>query len=183
MIAIKEPNGSQSADLIIAALPRARLLFLLRDGRDVVDSELAGSLDDGWVTKEFPGARVVSSRDRLSFATNSAYKWLWRTEVVQRVFAEHPGPKHFLRYEDLLRDPHGELRSLFSRLELDVDDQQLADWIHRHSFDALPSTGRGPREFFRAAQPGLWRESLTSEEQTAIAEIHGPKLRELGYES
>lgn len=41
LVVVKEPNGSQSADLIMAALPRARLLFLLRDGRDVVDSELA----------------------------------------------------------------------------------------------------------------------------------------------
>jgi hypothetical protein len=43
-VVIKEPNGSQSSDMIMAALPSSRLLFLLRDGRDVVDSDLAANL-------------------------------------------------------------------------------------------------------------------------------------------
>ena len=37
-IIVKEPNGSEAADLILGALPHAGVLFLLRDGRDVVDS-------------------------------------------------------------------------------------------------------------------------------------------------
>lgn len=96
-------------------------------------------------------------------------------------FAEHQGPKYLLRYEDLLREPHGELRPVFDWLELDVDDQHVAEWVDRHSFEALPPSARGPRAFFRAAQPGLWRENLSSGEQAAIGEILGSKLRELGY--
>ena len=65
---IKEPAGSQSADLISSSLPKSRLLFLLRDGRDVVDSGLAANLAGSWVSKEFPGARgdpgVAASRIR-----------------------------------------------------------------------------------------------------------------------
>jgi len=43
---IKEPNGSQGAGFILFRLPCSRLLFLLRDGRDVVDSELDASGKD-----------------------------------------------------------------------------------------------------------------------------------------
>jgi len=182
LIVIKEPNGSESADLIMAALPRARLLFLLRDGRDVVDSELAANLSDGWVTKEFPGLRGISPRDRLSFVTKSAYKWLWRTEVVQQAFAEHHGPKYLARYEDLLRDPYSELRSLFDWLGLDVSEHELNEWIRHKSFDELPEEVRGPNKFFRAAAPGLWRKNLTAEEKAAVDAVVGPKLRELGYQ-
>lgn len=40
LVAVKEPNGSQAADVILRAVPQSRLLFLLRDGRDVIDSWL-----------------------------------------------------------------------------------------------------------------------------------------------
>jgi Sulfotransferase family len=181
LIAIKEPSGSQSADLIMAALPRARLLFLLRDGRDVVDSELAANLHGGWAIEEFPGARAVSPRDRLNFVTNSAYKWLWRTEVVQHAFADHNGPKYLVRYEDLLRDPHCELTSLFDWLGLDVADHELNEWIRSKSFDELPAESRGPDKFFRAGAPGLWRTNLTAGEIAVVDAIIGRKLQELGY--
>ena len=102
LIAIKEPNGSQSADVLMRATPRAKLLFLLRDGRDVVDSELAANLEGSWVTREFPGLRGVTEFERLPFVVQSAYKWLWRTEVVQEAFRHHSGPKYLLRYEDLV---------------------------------------------------------------------------------
>ena len=52
IVAIKEPHGAQAADLISLALPKSRFLFLLRDGRDVVDSQLAGQLPGGWLIRE-----------------------------------------------------------------------------------------------------------------------------------
>ena len=40
VLVIKEPNGSLGADVVLSALPTSRLLCMLRDGRDVVDSQL-----------------------------------------------------------------------------------------------------------------------------------------------
>ena len=37
-IVIKEPNGSGAADIIMNCFPKSKLIFLLRDGRDVIDS-------------------------------------------------------------------------------------------------------------------------------------------------
>jgi hypothetical protein len=182
VVAIKEPNGSQSADVLMAALPRSRLLFLLRDGRDVVDSELAANLEGGWVSASIPGVRGIGETERLEFVKQSAYRWLWRTEVVQEAYGSHAGPKYLLRYEDLLEDPSGQMRSLFDWAGLEIDDAQLATWIERRSFDRVPAEARGPQGFFRAAKPGMWRESLTPEEQAAVEGIIGPKVRELGYD-
>jgi hypothetical protein len=180
VLAIKEPNGSQSADVIMGALPTARLLFLLRDGRDVVDSELAAHLRGSWLSRQAPLSGVADSA-RTSFVTRSAYTWLWRTEIVQEAFERHQGPKHLVRYEDLVGDPHGELRKVFDWLKLAVDDTELRAIVDRNSFERASEGVTGPREFFRAATPGLWRENLLPAEQAVVEDILTSKVRELGY--
>jgi hypothetical protein len=181
LLVIKEPNGSQSADLIMRALPRARLLFLLRDGRDVVDSELSANLKGSWASREFFGLEGIGESQRLAFAIQSAHKWLWRTEVVQQAFAAHPGPKLEVRYEDLVANTRASLRRIYNWLGLAVGDAQIDDWIRANAFESVASHARGPDQFHRAATPGHWRESLRADEQAALHEILNHKLDELGY--
>ncbi len=187
LILIKEPNGSESADVIMRALPRARLLFLLRDGRDVVDSELAANLAGSWVSREFPGLPGVVESNRMAYVTQSAYKWLWRTSTVQEAYASHPGPKLIVRYEDLLVDPRHWVTTIFTWLGLDNAPAVVEATVRRHSFDAMAqdlTAGRtGSREFFRSASPGSWRKNLAPAEQAKLNEILGEKLHELGYEA
>jgi hypothetical protein len=182
-VVIKEPNGSQAADVLMAALPRARLLFLLRDARDVIDSEVAGASSGGWVEKQFPGFQGLPEDARRRFAVHCAYKWLWRTEVVQEACAAHPGPKLLVRYEDLRADTRTHLRAIVDWMGLKADDAKLDALIERHAFESLPADIRGAQHFVRAASPGLWRQNLSEEEQRAIHEICGAKLAELGYET
>ena len=181
MVVVKEPNGSQAADVLTSALPRSRLLFLLRDARDVIDSEIAGASSGGWVEKQFPGFHGLPEDARLRFATHCAYKWLWRTEVVQEAYARHPGPKLLVRYEDLRADTRTHLRAIVDWCGLEADDTELDELIGRHAFERLPEKIRGAQHFVRAASPGLWRENLTADEQQAVHEICGAKLAELGY--
>jgi hypothetical protein len=181
LAAVKEPNGSQSADLLMRAMPGSRLLFLLRDGRDVVDSELAANAAGSWIGREFPGSRGIGTDQRVEFVTQSAMKWLWRTQVVQDAYRDHRGPKLMVRYEDLRADPLPGVREIFDWLELEVDDGQLAGFVERHEFERVPEEKRGADQFHRAASPGLWRENLGADEQQAIEDAIGPKLRELGY--
>lgn len=181
ILALKEPNGSQSADMIMRALPGSRLLFLLRDGRDVVDSDLAARIDGAWAIRTL-GATGVADDERRDFVVESAHKWLWRTEVVEEAYAAHRGPKLLVRYEELLAEPEAGLRAILEWLGLDASPPSVAAAVERHAFDRLPERERGPREFFRAASPGLWRENLSADEQAAMLEVIGPKLASLGYE-
>ena len=183
VVVIKEPNGSQSADVFMSALPNARFLFLLRDGRDIVDSELAANLKGSWVSRQFAGAEGITDADRRDFIVQSGHKWLWRTEVVEEAYRAHPGPKRLLRYEDLRSDPTTHVRSLLEWLELEVDQSQLAASIERHAFERVPEQARGPNAFVRSASPGLWRENLSADEQAVLEGVIGPKLRELGYDA
>jgi hypothetical protein len=177
---IKEPNGSQSADVIMRAQPTARLLFLLRDGRDVVDSELASFMVGGWQESSFDHMRGLEDSERLDFVVRSAHHWLWRTEVVEAAFAEHRGPKHLVHYEDLLREPERHMRELFAWLEMPTDEIDLPQVVDEFSFERLPYTGAEKQNRF--AKPGAWRESLRPDERDAVQEILDPKMRELGYD-
>lgn len=179
IIPVKEPNGSQAADVILTSLPRSRLLFLLRDGRDVVDSDLAAHLRGSWMSRRYPIIRGIGPPERLDFVVQSAHKWLWRTEVVEAAFATHRGPKRLVRYEDLCADPAAEMEGVFDWLELDVSATMLSATVERHAFQNAPA--HGPGEFHRAGSQGLWRENLTSEERAVMERVIGPKLQELGY--
>jgi hypothetical protein len=182
LLVVKEPNGSQSADVLLRAMPDSRLLFLLRDGRDVVDSELAAIAKGSWVSREF-GVRGIEPEQRLEFVAANALKWLWRTQVVQDAYRDHPGPKLLVRYEDLRADPLPHVREIFDWLGLEIGDAELAEFVARHQFENVPEAKRGADQFHRAASPGLWRENLTQPEQDALGELIGPKLAELGYDA
>jgi hypothetical protein len=181
VVAVKEPNGSQSADIIMATQPTAKLLFLLRDGRDVVDSELEGSAEGAWTSENFPGVVGVPAERRLDHAELSAYKWLWRTAIVQEAFDRHPGPKLLVRYEELRFEPQAQLSRLLHWLGIDVTADDVRTIVERHAFETIPEENRGATRFHRAATPGLWRRNMTEEEQSLLARILGPKLEELGY--
>jgi len=182
LLVVKEPHGSQAADVIMRALPESRLLFLLRDGRDVVDSELAAAARDSWLGEVFPVVAGIGADERLAFVEQAAYKWLWRTEVVEQAYAAHQGPKILVRYEDMLAEPALNLRRVFDWLALEISDPDLDRLVEDQSFERLPAEHRGPGRIFRAATPGLWRENLSEDEQTTIDRVIGPKLRDLGYE-
>lgn len=181
VIVVKEPNGSQSADILLGCQPRARLLFLLRDGRDVVDSELAANEAGSWVSSEFPGVTGIGQADRLGFVIQSAHKWLWRTEVVEQAFAAHPGPKLLVRYEDLRAAPEAHVARILRWLGLPDDDAHVEQLVEPHRFEAIPEADRGRDRFYRAASPGQWAVNLTAEEQAAVHAVLGSKLAELGY--
>ena len=181
LVAIKEPNGSQSADLLSEALPRSRFLFLLRDGRDVVDSELAAHLKGGWATSAFPGSEGLPDEERLDFIRQSAMKWLWRTQVTERAFAAHAGPKRRIRYEDLLTDPEGRMRGLLQWLGIDLEDHRLRELVDSQRFERMPDELKGPKGFYRSGRAGSWRDNLSAEEQEVLSGALGEKLAELGY--
>ena len=101
---IKEPGGSQMAAELLALEPSARLIFLLRDGRDVVDSWLDAYADGSWASQD--GAYSVTPEARLAFVRWQAAVWRYRTEVVAAAYQAHdPQRRAMVRYEELLAEP------------------------------------------------------------------------------
>ena len=174
---IKDPNGSQGADVIMATLPRSKLLFLLRDGRDVVDSEVASLQPRAWRGRRFD---VTATREELiEFA---ARNWLARTEIVESAFANHDEAlRMMVRYEDLLDDPEGWLSRIYDWCGLEASADQIRATVAALSVDKVAV--RTAETFVRTATPGLWREHFDEAERKLLAGILDQKLRQLGYET
>jgi hypothetical protein len=115
LIAVKDPGAAGVAELISELFPRSRLLFIQRDGRDVVDSWLDAYRKGAWGMNE--GTYSLAPEGRLAFVRWQASVWLYRTEACQRAFDRHDaGRRVKVRYEELRADPVRELARVSLKL-------------------------------------------------------------------
>ena len=182
LIVVKEPNGSHAAEPIASTLPRSRLLFLLRDGRDVLDSLLDAASPGGWLAGGPGGEHLGSAQARIAFLQRHATLWLHRIEAMQRALAGHARELSLtIRYEDLLAVPESQLTRITAWLGREADEEALAEAVAANSFGDYPDDAKGRGKPLRAASPGGWRQNLSAEEQAAMLAVMGAKLEELGY--
>jgi hypothetical protein len=180
----KTPAHALCLPEIRLLLPEARIIHILRDGRDVVASLLAAqrSWGAGWA----PHA-----------ASSAAATWAL---FVRAVRDNACAPTHFreIRYEQLASEPEGTLRDLLGFLDLESDEGQIAAAVRANAADEVRSgrgtaiqlggrfadtgTVRDPPEFIRRALAGGWRHDLTPFEKFATWRRAGDLLNELGYE-
>jgi hypothetical protein len=179
MVVVKEP-GSHVADLLFSLFPESRLIFLVRDGRDVVDSWIDAYTHGSWALDE--GAYPVAAEGRLPMVKWLSTVWTYRIAVVQAAYERGVGAARIMiRYEDLLRDPVAQLVRICDTLELDVPRDRLMTIADQQSYDKVSAAEKGGGKEVRAAKPGGWRANLSAEEQKAMLEIMGEKLAELRY--
>jgi hypothetical protein len=176
---VKEP-GSHAAPLLAELFPESKVIFLLRDGRDVVDSWLDGYSEGSWAIPG--GAFPVSKAGRLPLIRWLSAVWVYRSRAVRKAFESRPPSSRLLiRYETLRERTAETLEAACETLGL--DPAGAAEVAERHRFERVPRRSRGPRRVVRAASPGSWRQNLSSAEQRAMHEVLGPALEEFGYES
>jgi hypothetical protein len=178
-VLVKEP-GSHVADWIAQMFPHSNLIFLLRDGRDVVDSWLDAYQAGSWGERN--GMYAVSKAGREPLVRWQSTVWLYRTEVVQRAYENHdPAARILVRYENLRRDPVVELERVCSTLGVEASRERIEAAVSAHAFERVPGTEKGPGKEIRRASPGGWREHMSAAEIEAMHEVMGEKLTELGY--
>jgi hypothetical protein len=184
VLVIKEVNGSHAANLVMSLFPRSRMIFMLRDGRDILDSLIDANRPGGWLTRTGLGkGGFASAEERLDWVRNNCRTWAARINVCAEAYERHdPALRMRIRYEDLLADTPGILSRLADWLGLPSDPARIREIVERRSFSAVPAQRKGAGRRWRAALPGKWRESLTPEERELALEIMGPRLRDLGYE-
>lgn len=178
-VVIKDVGTSHAADATMSVLPRSRFLFMVRDGRDVIDSLIHAAQPGSWFAR-VAKPLISSDEERLDFVREKAIEWACWTDSCQRAWAGQPPElRRMARYEEFLADPVGELAALCRWIGLERDDATLEAAVRAHAFGANEPTG--PTEFARAATPGLWRQNLTSDERRVAEEIMGDRLAALGY--
>jgi hypothetical protein len=179
IVVVKEP-GSHAADTIMDLFPQSSLIFLLRDGRDVVDSWLDAYRDGSWATDE--GAYPLDDTGRSALIRWQASVWLHRTEVVQETYARtDPERRVLIRYEEMRADPGAALRKICATLGIEASGESLDGIAAANEFSRVPESHKGAGREIRRAEPGGWATHMSREEILEMHEILAEKLNELGY--
>lgn len=179
-VVIKEPGGSQMASELLRLTEGSRLVFLLRDGRDVVESWLDAYGEGTWASED--GAYVVTDENRIAFIRWQAAVWKYRTEALDAAYAAHdPDRRTLIRYEELLAEPETVMASLAGSLGLDADPALVADIVAAEAHASVPDEQKGAGKEIRLARPGSWRGSMSEAEVAAMEAVIGDSLRAHGY--
>ncbi len=104
---VKDPRNEFHADQILAELPAARVVHMLRDPRDVLASQRAM-----WGS-------------RAQHIVSTTYDWRRSAALARRHEAVHRGAYAVVRYEDLVLDPARVVRDLCRTLDLDYRPAML----------------------------------------------------------
>jgi hypothetical protein len=176
-LVIKEPHGSVGAPLLMRAVPESRMIFLIRDPRDVAASSL-----DAHKGGSRPSRRRVAKRPELfrgetgadrrpdAFVRAQARTYRQDITLTAQAYEAHEGRKVLVRYEDLRADTLGVMKRIYSALEIPVAEDALVRSIERHAWENISEEEKGEGRIRRKARPGGWKEDLTPEQARIVEE-------------
>ncbi len=180
---VKEPNGSVGAPLLMEALPESRMIFLVRDPRDVIASNKDARREGGWLAQRHEGstrpAGNLARRNLNAAVTRRARRYLQSVGKTKQAYEAHQGHKVFVKYEELSADTLGVMRHIHSELDIEVEERDLARSVEKYSWESIPEEEKGAGKFHRKATPGSWREDLTPEQVEIVERETSPLLNEL----
>ena len=180
-VVVKETPTSHGADRVMRMIPRSRIVMMVRDPRDVVDSLMHAFGPGGFMAGQH-GTRFETVQQRIDGVVAAAKLWSMSIDVTSAAIEAHdPALVRTLRYEDLLADPVGELGSLLTWLGHERGDSELAEAVEMCSLAQLAADQHDKGRPVRGAPPGSWRESLTGRELEALREVVGDRITTLGY--
>jgi hypothetical protein len=169
LVGDKVPDYVRNLPLLHRLWPAAKVVHLIRDGRDVCTSMLS---------RERFGRRFPTwAQDPI---TTAALSWDHLVRRGREAGAElPPGIYHELRYEALVADPAAECRELCGFLGVPDDERMLA--FHEGRTKDDPS--RDAKSAWRPVTPGLrsWRTEMAPGDVERFEAAAGDLLDELGY--
>lgn len=180
-IIVKEPNGSMAANIISKALPNSKIVVLIRDGRDVIDSEMDAHSAGGWGTAQ--RGKVLQQSQRPGFIKRSAKAWNTVMDSVLLAYENHSEANRIMvKYEDLRHHTIDELGKLYKFIEVSINSKELHSIIEQFSYENVPNSEKGKGKFVRSAKPGGWRDNFNDEEKKLMHSLMEKRLQKLGYE-
>jgi len=179
-IIIKSPGSFGASDIISECLPNSKVIILLRDGRDIIDSLLDARGEGGFMNLGIDP--IISSDDRLSYMQFRAKMWINLIENLMKTSEIHS--KNLLlvvKYEDLRNNALEELRKIYQFIEIDIERKKLEVIIEKFRFENIQMDLKGAGKFHRSASPGSWKKNFSEEEKIILEKLMGETLRKIGY--
>jgi hypothetical protein len=202
----KSPQHTECLDEIHEIYPDARIIHIVRDGRDVAVS----AINHWWrLTKDQPGGifeltpdeleiRDAYLKDREGFLASGrsifteerlgqlASRWSHRVGKAHRDGTALYGERYLeIRYEDLLQDTPNTLQRILRLLDARDDNATIERCTLASSFERVSKRRQGEEDsssFFRKGVAGDWRSVFTERDRKIYEELAGDQLIRMGYE-
>lgn len=176
----KNPRNILRVPYIRKIFPEAKIIHIVRDGRDVACSMIPGCGGEQWLHLKPPSWKEYSAN--YSGARRCARAW---KEILEIGLKDLEQVSHLqIRYEDLLASPATAADSVFSYMGLDLHPAVRQFYERIANETASPYHAKHQDYWYQnnhAVRVGRWRENLTEEEQKEISTILAPLLIRLGY--
>lgn len=160
----KTPFYTQDVDILRRIFPEAKIIHLVRDGRDVVASQK--SIE--WMSGNVP---------------KLARDWAWKVTLLHKVGNCLGADYLEVRYEDLVQAPETVLREICSFLG-EAYEPEMLEYTETAEGVVPAESLRWHRNSVRPPDPaklGEWRRKLSVGEQAIVDEVAGPALETFGY--
>ena len=168
-IIIPDPEGSMAADLIAECLPRSKIILLIRDGRDAVDSRISSLHKDGWYVKN-EGVTPLKT-NRLPKIIWLSKKWVKQMEILSKAYFDHSENLRFkIKYEDLRLETKKHLKKIYDFIGIEITSEKLNEVVEKYDFKKLGKDQKGSFKVKRAAKPGSWKSDFNEKEKKKVAE-------------
>jgi hypothetical protein len=200
----KSPNSLLDGDavkLMHQVYPDARLIYIIRDGRDAAISHRFQTFIDRLENLNAEDLRIRADfaqdpepflRAERSIFTSKALRqaaegWVQNVEQTDRMGKDLYGPHYIsLRYEDMLTATWDEMSRLWAFLDADLDIPGLKDAIQdelSRNPDADWQRQKDSQigEAIEKGKKGNWRQMFTSEDRTIFQKIAGETLKTWHY--
>lgn len=202
----KSPQHTGCLDEIYELYPDARIIHIVRDGRDVAVSamhhwwRLAKDREEGIfdLTPEEIEIRNAYLEDPKGFLASGrsifteerleqlARRWSYRIGKARRDGTTLYGEGYLeIRYEDLLREPESNLRRMLELLNARREDSLIERCIRASSFERASNRSQGEEDagsFFRKGVAGDWSNTFNERDREIYKKFAGERLVEMCYE-
>jgi LPS sulfotransferase NodH len=181
LVVEKCPRSAVRIPFLRAVFPRAKLIHIIRDGRDTACSLVPGMASGRWLHVRPPDWQDI--QDQYEGVVRCAVAW---QSIVELAMKDQQGSEYLdVRYERLIADPLGKAHALLDFLHLPPAPAvcQFAQRIQDRTAGSYQARfqSRWSRNDHEC-RVGRWQENLSKEHQDTIHELIGPTLTRLGYE-
>jgi hypothetical protein len=201
----KSPSSTihgQSVRDLHSVFPDAKLVYIVRDGRDVLISERFRNFVEESRYLDIKGKQILEDLRKAPESFGAGKRSILTASMLYRVAGgwaanlkevDSEGRRLFgrnyiaLRYEDLLEDPARQLRLLWNflgvrrmpnildrRIREEMRSNPDEEWQSRRGHDLAPFLAKG--------KPGNWRTLLTERDRVLFQEVAGDVLLAWKYE-